>query len=151
MQANKTLKIIGKNTILVICSFIIFCVGFLCAFLFVFAQKAERYTYYQISYADSHGKTLIFYARGEETGLLGQHEAIIFSPENPSRKAWSYKPNRDLRFYGTNCISYKIKNDSLFINSPIALPTSDLLGWKIPIIIESKPISEGDYITLSIY
>ena len=151
MQAKKTLKNIGKISILVICSFIIFCVGFLCASLFVFSQKAERYTYYQISYTDCHVKTLIIYARGEETGLLGQHEAITFSPENPSRKDWSYTPNRDLRFYGTNCISYKIKNDSLFINSPLTLPTSDLIGWKTPIIVESKHISEGDYITLSIY
>ena len=58
--------------------FLLFAVlGGLIGILVVFPDHFESFNDYQINVLDYSGRATTLYARGERTGLLGQHEAII--------------------------------------------------------------------------
>jgi hypothetical protein len=107
--------------------------GGLLAIGLVFPDYLESNNDYQIVYQGPAGKTITIYARGERNGLLGQHEAVVFSPENIASRNWSYNPSRDLRYEGEDYVLYKIENGLLHIYSQQILSNIDFSQWTIPI------------------
>ena len=117
--------------------FLLFAVlGGIIGILVVFPDYFESFNDYQINIIDYSGRTTTIYARGEQTGLLGQHEAITISPENIASRKWSYDPRRDLRYDG-DCVLYKVENGALRIYSLQILPDMDFSSWGIPVLQET--------------
>ena len=92
---------------------------------------------YQIIYCNTFGKSITVYARGERKGLLGQHEAIIFSPENIASRKWTYDSHRDLRYNGEDYVLIKIEDGVLHVYSRQILSNVDFSSWEIPVIQET--------------
>ena len=111
--------------------------GGLLAVGIVFPDYMEKTNDYQIIIAGINRKPITVYARGEQKGLLGQHEAIIISPENIASRKWTYNPDRDLRYNGENSVFYKIENGALHIYSQQILTNIDYSLWEVPIVQES--------------
>ncbi|MBR1490837.1 MAG: hypothetical protein IJ611_09005 [Bacteroidales bacterium] len=108
-------------------------IGGLLAIGFVFPDYLADIHDYQIIYQDLTGSAITIYARGERKGLLGQHETIVFSPENIASRNWSYNPSRDLRYVGEDYVLYKIENGWFHIYSQQILSSIDYSQWNIPI------------------
>jgi len=116
----------------VICVSLLF-LGFLLAIGLFFPKALEETNDYQIIYDNPPNEPVVVYARGEQTGLLGQHEAIVLSPENIASRNWSYNPARDLRYEGENYVLYKMENGVLHIYCNQVLPDIDCSLWGIRI------------------
>ena len=107
-------------------------IGGIVGILLVFPDHFESFNDYQITIIGYSGWTTTIYARGEQTGLLGQHEAIIISPENIASRKWSYDPGRDLKYAGSD-ILYKVENGKLYIYSSQILPNVNFSSWGLPV------------------
>lgn len=107
--------------------------GGLIGILVVFPDHFESFNDYQINVIDYFGRATTIYARGERTGLLGQHEAITISPENIASRTWSYNPQRDLKYDGEDYVLYKVENGILHVYTQQILPNMDFSSWGIPV------------------
>lgn len=136
-SCNSSIKYTVLNmgaTIKRILLFLLFAVlGGLIGILVVFPDHFESFNDYQINVLDYSGRATTLYARGERTGLLGQHEAITISPENIASRKWSYDPGRDLRYDGEDYVLYKVENGVLYVYSQQILPNIDYSSWGIPV------------------
>lgn len=119
-----------------------FVLGGLLAIALVFPDHMEVYNDYQIVYQGFSGNPTTIYARGERKGLLGQHEAIVLSPENIASRKWSFDPSRDLRYEGEDYVLYKIEKGALHVYSKRVVPNIDYSQWTIPLRQETFKMTQ---------
>ena len=128
-----TIKTMGTTIKRILFALLFAFVGGIIGILIAFPDHFESFNDYQINVIDYFGRATTIYARGERTGLLGQHEAITISPENIASRTWSYNPQRDLKYDGEDYVLYKVENGILHVYTQQILPNMDFSSWGIPV------------------